>query len=79
MTHFTARGLSVLAYAQGFTLWHYKHAGPLDQVRTLGFFDPANDQIQPGDHIHISAADGGTILFVAHDRQRPPVTVGAMR
>ncbi len=49
---FAIRNLSVLAYAQGFTLWHYKGgAATLEQAGAHGFFD--------------DASDGGRILFVA--------------
>jgi outer membrane protein assembly factor BamB len=63
---FTLRGLSVLAYAQGFTLWHYKHpkAG-LSVVSRPGFFDLASDMLASGDMLFISAADGGRLAFVS--------------
>lgn len=72
MTAFAIRNLSVLSYAQGFTAWHYRHPGPLDEVSMPGFFDIAADMFAPGDHISISAADGGAILFV---RKPSPKTV----
>ena len=63
---FAIRNLSVLSYAQGFTLWHYKAgAARLDDVATDGFFDHAADMIAAGDMMMISAADGGRILVVA--------------
>jgi hypothetical protein len=63
---FAIRNLSVLAYAQGFTLWHYKGgAATLAQAGAHGFFDDAADMLASGDVMMISAADGGRILFVA--------------
>jgi hypothetical protein len=63
---FAIRNLSVLAYAQGFTLWHYKAGtATLGQAGARGFFDNAADMLAPGDIIMISAADGGRILFIA--------------
>ena len=63
--NFAIRNLSVLAYSQGFTLWHYKAAGqPLAQAANDGFFDPAADMLAAGDMLMVSAADGGRILFV---------------
>jgi hypothetical protein len=63
---FAIRNLSVLAYAQGFTLWHYKGgAATLAQAGAHGFFDDASDMLAAGDIMMISAADGGRILFVA--------------
>ena len=62
---FAIRNLSVLAYAQGFTLWHYKAGtATLDQTSAAGFFDNASDMMAPGDMIMVSAADGGRIVFV---------------
>jgi hypothetical protein len=63
---FAIRNLSVLAYAQGFTLWHYKAgAATLDQTVQSGFFDNAADMMAPGDMVMISATDGGRVVFVA--------------
>ncbi len=62
---FAVRNLSVLAYAQGFTLWHYKAVNaPLARAAGDGFFDDAADMLAPGDMLMISAADGGRMLFV---------------
>ena len=63
---FAIRNLSVLAYANGFTLWHYK-AGrdQLDDVETCDFFADAADMLAEGDMMMISAADGGRVLCVA--------------
>ncbi len=63
---FTLRNLSVLAYAQGFTLWHYR-AATAAAARTAapGFFNPAADMFNTGDMVLVSAADGGRVLFVA--------------
>ena len=63
--HVAIRNLSVLAYAQGFTLWHYKAAAAsLADVVTDGFFDPASDMLAVGDMLMISAADAGRVVFV---------------
>lgn len=63
---FAIRNLSVLGYAQGFTLWHYKASAlTLGQAGEHGFFDNAADMLAPGDMIMVSASDGGRILFVA--------------
>ncbi|HEY2132874.1 MAG TPA: hypothetical protein VGH36_07860 [Acetobacteraceae bacterium] len=63
---FAIRNLSVLAYANGFTLWHYKAGSdPLDQVQTQDFFADAADMLAEGDMMMISAADGGRVLCVA--------------
>ncbi len=62
---FVLRNLSVLAYAQGFTLWHYRaERDGLGEVERPGFFDVAGDLLQGGDMMLISAADGGRARFV---------------
>lgn len=68
---FRIRDLSVLAYAQGFTLWHYKSGGDaLDAVAKPGFFDGAADMLAGGDMMLVSAPDGGRVLVLApHDGQ----------
>jgi hypothetical protein len=66
---FTVRNLSVLAYAQGFTLWHYKApACSLDSLARPGFFDHAADMFAAGDMLMLSARDGGRVAFVAAAR-----------
>lgn len=63
---FTVRNLSVLAYAQGFTLWHYKAPQvALSSLVAPGFFDHAADLLAPGDMMMMSAGDGGRVAFVA--------------
>ncbi|MBV9734599.1 MAG: hypothetical protein JO209_01730 [Acidisphaera sp.] len=62
---FRIRDLSVLAYAQGFTLWHYKAAGDgLETVAAPGFFDHAAEMLAGGDMMLVSAAEGGRVLVV---------------
>jgi hypothetical protein len=62
---FAIRNLSVLAYAQGFTLWHYKAgAAKLAQVARSGFFNHAADMLAPGDMLLVSGAEGGRMLFI---------------
>ena len=63
---FAIRDLSVLAYANGFTLWHYK-AGKarLEEVGARNFFAGAADMLAAGDMVMVSAADGARVLCVA--------------
>ena len=72
---FALRNLCVLAYANGFTLWHYK-AGPdpLDDVSGQGFFADAADMLTSGDMIMISAQDGGRLAAVAVAQGMPALT-----
>jgi hypothetical protein len=63
---FAIRNLSVLAYANGFTLWHYRAVGDqLAQVQVPDFFADAADMLANGDMMMVSAVDGGRILTVA--------------
>jgi hypothetical protein len=68
---FAMRHLSVLTYANGFTLWHYK-AGKhrLEAVTTGNYFADASDMLAVGDLLMVSAADGARIVVVAsHDHE----------
>ena len=63
---FAIRNLSVLAYANGFTLWHYK-AGkdrPAD-VRDHNYFLDACDMLSDGDIVLVSSLVGAVILVIA--------------
>lgn len=63
---FAVRNLSVLAYAQGFTLWHYKAADDgIAQVAAPDFFEEAGDMLAAGDMLLASAEDGGRVLFAS--------------
>jgi hypothetical protein len=76
---FAIRNLSVLAYAQGFTLWHYRAnvptldatltlAASAEQIAAPGFFDPAADMLAQGDMLLVSTKDAGRLLFVTGTR-----------
>ena len=72
---FALRNLCVLAYANGFTLWHYKAApDALNNVSEQGFFADASDMLSAGDLIMISAQDGGRIASVAVAQGTPALT-----
>lgn len=65
---FSIRNLSVLAYANGFTLWHYKlGAGSCDAVDP-GFFDDASDMLASGDMLMVSSTKGGRMLCIHNER-----------
>jgi hypothetical protein len=62
---FAIRNLSVLAYANGFTLWHYKSGkDKLDVVASSNYLADASDMLTAGDLIMTTAADGARILCV---------------
>jgi hypothetical protein len=58
------RGLSVLAYANGFTQWHYRCPGVLAQLDAEQYFDVFADMIAAGDVVLVSAHDGFAMLYV---------------
>ncbi|WP_421884665.1 hypothetical protein [Pacificispira sp.] len=73
---FKSQDLSVIAYANGFTLWHYTTPDLAAEVDTSGYFNDAATMLRVGDMIlantdtdsglssgilHISANDGGTV------------------
>jgi hypothetical protein len=62
---FAVRNLSVLAYANGFTLWHYKSGkDTLDAVGSGNYLADASDMLTAGDLIMTIAADGARVLCV---------------
>lgn len=62
---FKLRNLFVLAYAGGFTQWHYKLDGDkLNQAQEIGYFADAADLIAKGDMLIVSGAEGGGIFFM---------------
>ena len=63
---FSLRDLSVLAYANGFTLWHYRGRGDtIDEVQRPGYLEPARDMLASGDMVMVSATDGARVLCIA--------------
>jgi hypothetical protein len=58
---YAPKNLSALAYANGFTLWHYKTADPAIQVDTTGYFNGAATMLRAGDFIMANTNTGGTV------------------
>ncbi len=62
---FAIRNLSVLAYANGFTLWHYKSAkDTLEAVAAANYMADASDMLTAGDLVMVTAADGARIVCI---------------
>ena len=62
---FAIRNLSVLAYANGFTLWHYKTGkDTLDTVSSGNYLADASDMLTAGDLVMLTATDGARIVCV---------------
>jgi hypothetical protein len=65
---FAIRNLSVLAYANGFTLWHYKAAADdSEAVGARNYFKAAGDMLTAGDFLVISSPGGGRVMCVVPD------------
>lgn len=62
---FKMNDLSVLAYANGFTLWHYRTADPGATVAGAGYFAAAADLVRTGDMM-LTATDGGSTGTIYH-------------
>ena len=72
---FSVRDLSVLAYANGFTLWHYKTGkDSLDVTSVPGFFTEASDMMAVGDMVMVSGTGGAKVLCVAAVEEGTVVT-----
>lgn len=65
---YQARDLSVLSYANGFTLWHYTTEDSAEAVAAAGYFDDALSHLSAGDMIlantDTAAATRARILHV---------------
>lgn len=56
-----SKNLSVLAYANGFTLWHYKTADAKATVSASGYFNDVANIFNVGDLIVASQSINGTM------------------
>lgn len=63
---FENKNLSVIAYANGFTLWHYSTQETLEQVLVDDYFNtqPINNLAATGDIIVITALGGTAIRAI---------------
>jgi hypothetical protein len=44
-----------LAYANGFTLWHYRTADEAGELFAAGYFNPAARMVRAGDFVMVNA------------------------
>lgn len=62
---FLNRNMSVIAYANGFTLWHYKsNEDSLEQITWAGYFQPIDKLAAIGDIVIINGRDGTAIKAI---------------
>jgi hypothetical protein len=62
---FESKNLAVLAYANGFTLWHYQTADAAAGVDSAGYFNGAAQMLRVGDIIERTTFDDGTFAAVS--------------
>lgn len=60
---FANKNLSVLAYANGFTMWHYKTDDQLNELLD-GYFNPVSDLMNKNDMIILNTGDINCIMFI---------------
>ena len=78
---FQARNLSVIAYANGFTLWHYTTPDLAADVDTTGYFDHATEMLRVGDMILANVdtdSDPGAGIFLVNANSGGSVDVADM-
>lgn len=73
---FQNKNLSVIAYANGFTLWHYKESATLATITASGYFANVKNLMNSGDIILINGSNGTTIKVVSISEG--VITVGAL-
>ena len=61
---FKNRNLSVIAYANGFTLWHYVSDDTIEEIKTVDYFKPVVTLAAFGDIFIINASDETDILYI---------------
>ncbi len=80
---YLSKNLSVLAYSNGFTLWHYTTTDAASAVDSSGYFNSAADMVRVGDMIlantdtgnscatgvFVVASNTGTVVDVANMTQ----------
>ena len=55
---FQTKNLSSLAYANGFTVWHYRTADLAAEVDNAGYFTAAAEMLRAGDFVLVNAGQG---------------------
>ncbi|CAK0744756.1 conserved hypothetical protein [uncultured Gammaproteobacteria bacterium] len=63
---YASKDMSVLAYANGFTLWHYATADVVATVEGAGYFNLATDMVRPGDIVLTNSSTGSTPVANIH-------------
>lgn len=73
---YSSKTLSVLGYANGFTLWHYSTPDAATTVDGAGYFNAAAEMLRNGDFILANTGVGGSPqhgIFVVASNQNGQV------
>lgn len=62
---FQNKNLSVIAYANGFTLWHYAENVTMATITASGYFNDVKTLMNTGDIVIINASDNTSLKKVA--------------
>ena len=54
---YNPRDLSVVGYANGFTLWHFRSGDPAGEILGRRYFDPSSEMLRAGDFIFVNLED----------------------
>lgn len=77
---FDASNLSVLAYANNFTLWHYTSTDTAGTIEGAGYFNKASDMVRVNDLMLINIDTDGTPatqFYVVTGNAAGVVSIGA--
>jgi hypothetical protein len=66
---FVTRNISVLAYANGFTLWHYVSPDKMAAIREPSYFNGA-EYLRKGDMVLVNSGDVSGTLVVSQVEDR---------
>ncbi|MCL2737809.1 MAG: hypothetical protein FWE17_03030 [Alphaproteobacteria bacterium] len=62
---FANKHLSVIAYANGFTMWHYSEPAKIADISKTGYFNNVRTLMNTGDIIIINADDNTALKKVS--------------
>lgn len=62
---YNSKNFSVMAYANGFTLWNYSTADTLTEVKTANYLNEAAPFVRPGDMILTVASNTAAAIETA--------------
>lgn len=59
---YLSKDLSVISYANGFTLWHYATLDSAETLKAANYFLPASDMLRSGDMVLANSDIGSDII-----------------